>query len=156
MEAQNGAFIYAGGDHGHRALDFRDFGYCSRGGRMHIDADIRESEVVKEVKQVLIFCGLMKTSENLPGAPSRVQRINTFAMKSGSHFIRSANKGTLDFEGYDKKGRFLAIECKRPKGGRLSPEQEARIGDIISHGGVAFVTTSGQEALQLLTVKGCV
>lgn len=156
MEAPYNAFIYTGGNHGNRAVDFRDFGYSSRGGRMLLDADTKESVVVSEVKQVLIFCALMKASEDLPGPPSRVQRINTGGFKKGPHFIRSANKGTLDFEGYDKRGRFLGIECKRPKGGRLSPEQKARIDDINAHGGVAFVTTSGQEALQLLTERGCV
>lgn len=114
-----------------------------------------EAEVVQEVKQVLIFCGLMKRNETEPGPPSRMQRINTGAFKSGSRFVRSANKGTLDFEGYDKHGRFLGLECKRPKGGRLSPEQKARIDDINQKGGIAAVVTSGQQVLQILKEKGC-
>ncbi|MCF0223009.1 MAG: VRR-NUC domain-containing protein [Fibrobacter sp.] len=98
----------------------------------------------------------MKISEHLPGAPSRVQRINTGAFRVGKRFIRTANPGTLDFEGYDNKGRFLGIECKRPKGGRLSPEQKARIDDINQHGGTAGVVRSGAEALELLKQNGCI
>lgn len=114
-----------------------------------------ENEVVAQVKKVLVQNGLMKAKEELPGPPSQVQRINTGAFKQGKRFIRSANKGTLDFEGYDNRGRFLGIECKRPDGGRLSPEQKARIDDINQHGGVAGVARSGEEALKLLQDNDC-
>lgn len=114
-----------------------------------------ENEVVAQVKTILIKTGLMKITETLPGPPSQMQRINTGAFKQGNRFIRSANKGTLDFEGYDNRGRFLGIECKRPDGGRLSPEQRARIDDINQHGGVAGVVRSGEEALKLLRDNNC-
>lgn len=56
------------------------------------------------------------------------QRINTgyFAVGAGRNrrYIKTAKAGTCDFEGYDKCGRFVAIKCKRPIGGRLSREQE--------------------------------
>lgn len=122
---------------------------------MSYQIGVIEKTVVQEVKAVLIGVGLMKPFEQLPGAPSQVQRINTGAFKAGSRFIRSANKGTLDFEGYDKHGRFLGIECKRPNGGRLSPEQKARIDDINQKGGVAGVVRSGAEALELLQKNNC-
>lgn len=114
-----------------------------------------EKEVVAEVKKVLIATGLMKQKEEQPGPPSQVQRINTGAFKQGKRFIRSANPGTLDFEGYDNHGRMIGIECKRPKGGRLSPEQRARIDDINAKGGVAGVVRSGAEAQQLLEENNC-
>lgn len=103
-----------------------------------------ESETVKEVKAVIELYDL------------KVQRINTGAFKVGRRFIRTAAKGTLDFEGYDNRGRFLGIECKRPQGGRLSPEQKARIDDINSKGGVAFVARTGAEALLQLKKHGCI
>ena len=112
-----------------------------------------EAEVVREVKQVLIFCGLMKANEKDPGAPSKVQRINTGTF--GPRHTKSANAGTLDFEGYDNHGRFLGIECKRPIGGRLSAEQAARIKDINLHGGIAGVVTSAAETLELLKTNKC-
>lgn len=109
--------------------------------------DIPESEVVKQVKRVIQTTGL------------KVQRINTGAFTIGSgankRFIKTAEAGTCDFEGYDNHGRFLAIECKRPVGGRLSPAQKVRIEDINAKGGVAFVAHSGEEALEQLREKHC-
>lgn len=110
--------------------------------------DIPESEVIQQVKQVIKTTGL------------KAQRINTgcFVIGNGANrrYIKTADAGTCDFEGYDKHGRFIAIECKRPVGGRLSPAQKARIDDINAKGGVAIVAHSGEEALQKLKEKNCI
>ena len=109
---------------------------------------IPESAVVDEVKKIIKATGL------------KVQRINTGCFQIGAgqnrRYIKTADAGTCDFEGYDNKGRFVAIECKRPVGGRLSPAQKERIADINRKGGVAFVVHSGEEALQKLKEKGCI
>ena len=109
---------------------------------------INESEVVREVKEVIRINGL------------KLQRINTGCFTVGEgrakRFIKTAEAGTLDFEGYDNHGRHVGIECKRPVGGRLSDEQAARIDDINRKGGVAFVVTSGNEALELLRKNKCI
>ena len=109
--------------------------------------DIPESAVIQQVKQVLKVTGL------------KIQRINTGCFQIGEgrnrRYIKTADAGTCDFEGYDNHGRFVAIECKRPSGGRLSPAQEARINDINRKGGVAFVVHSGDEALKQLQERGC-
>ena len=110
--------------------------------------DIPESAVVDEVKKIIKATGL------------KVQRINTgcFVIGTGANrrFIKTADAGTCDFEGYDMHGRFLAIECKRPVGGRLSPAQTERIADINKKGGVAFVAHSGAEALEQLKKNHCI
>ena len=110
--------------------------------------DVPESEVVREVKEVIRITGL------------KLQRVNVgcFAVGEGrtKRFVRTAKKGTLDYEGYDNYGRHVGIECKRPVGGRLSDEQAARIADINRKGGVAFVVTSGNEALELLRKNKCI
>ena len=109
---------------------------------------ITEKEVVKQVKQVIKATGI------------KLQRINTgsFVIGTGRNrrFIKTADAGTCDFEGYDNIGRFVAIECKRPSGGRLSLEQKERIDDINEKGGVAFVAHSGEEALKQLQERGCI
>lgn len=120
-----------------------------------MDNDKTEAQVVDEVKAVLIALGFMKEKETDPGAPSQVQRINTGSFKQHGRLMKSANPGTLDFEGYDNHGRMLGIECKRPKGGRLSPEQAARIDDINQKGGVAGVVRSGKETADLLRNRNC-
>lgn len=112
-----------------------------------IEKQITEKEVVQQVKFVINQTGL------------KVQRINTgcFAVGQGKdrRFIKTADKGTLDFEGYDNKGRFLGIECKRPVGGQLSKAQKERIADINQKGGIAFVAHSGDEALENLKRFDC-
>src|SRR5574344_2320206 len=114
---------------------------------MNLKKDITESAVVQQVKQIIKVTGL------------KLQRINTgcFVIGTGSNrrYIKTADAGTCDFEGYDMHGRFLAIECKRPVGGRLSAAQAERIDDINAKGGVAFVATSGEEAMELLKQHYC-
>lgn len=113
-----------------------------------LDKDIPEAEVIRAVNQVIKQTGI------------KLQRINTgcFAIGKGVNrrYIKTAEAGTLDFEGYDDNGRFCGIECKRPVGGRLSPAQAARIADINAKGGVAFVAHSGLEAMELLKQHGCI
>ena len=58
--------------------------------------DISEAEVMQEVKEVIKLTGI------------KLQRINVGCFKVGNNFIRTADNGTLDFEGYDKLGRFIA------------------------------------------------
>ena len=115
---------------------------------MDLKKDIPESVVIAEVKAIIKATGI------------KLQRINTgcFVIGTGRNrrFIKTADAGTCDFEGYDNQGRFVAIECKRPSGGRLSPAQKERIADINRKGGVAFVVHSGEEALQKLKEKGCI
>ena len=110
--------------------------------------DIPESAVILQVKRVIKVTGL------------KIQRINTGSFQIGAgqnrRYIKTAEAGTCDFEGYDNKGRFVAIECKRPVGGRLSPAQKERIEDINAKGGVAFVAHSGEEALEQLKKNHCI
>ena len=106
--------------------------------------DVSEAAVMQEVKDVIKATGI------------KLQRINVGCFKVGNNFIRTADNGTLDFEGWDKRGRFCAIECKRPVGGRISPAQAARIADINAAGGVAFIAHSGAEALESLKKNNCI
>ena len=109
---------------------------------------ITEKVVIQQVKLVIKATGI------------KLQRINTgcFIVGTGTNrrFIKTADAGTCDFEGYDNKGRFVAIECKRPVGGLLSPAQRERIADINKKGGVAFVAHSGEEALEQLKKNHCI
>lgn len=115
---------------------------------MNAARNVSESEVIRQVKEVVRITGL------------KLQRINTGCFTVGEgrakRFIKTAEAGTLDFEGYDNRGRHVGIECKRPVGGRLSDEQAARIDDINRKGGVAFVARSGNEALEKLREAGCI
>ncbi len=54
------------------------------------------------------------------------------------------NPGGSDLLGYDKTGRFLALEFKQP-GKRATPEQQAFIDAVRRAGGIAAVVTSPDE-----------
>lgn len=113
---------------------------------MRLDS-VTEDMVVREVREVLKLHGML------------IQRINTGCFAIGDfnsrRYIRTADKGTLDFVGMDHHGRHVEIECKRPVGGRLSQEQKARIECINSCGGLAFVAHSGYEAITFLKENNC-
>ncbi|MDR0474188.1 MAG: VRR-NUC domain-containing protein [Treponema sp.] len=44
--------------------------------------------------------------------------------------MRFGKVGSSDILGVLPDGRFLAVECKAPKGGRLSPEQKRFLADV--------------------------
>ena len=69
-------------------------------------------------------------------------RQNTGALKVGNRF---GMPGVSDILGILPGGRFLAVECKRPKGGVLSPCQKDFLGNIQRNGVVAIVAHSASE-----------
>lgn len=72
-------------------------------------------------------------------------RNNTGAVKIGKRFIRYGTPGSSDIIGILPDGRFLAVECKREKGGRLSELQKAFLTAIQINGGVSIVARSVEE-----------
>ena len=68
--------------------------------------DIPESVVIDEVKAIIKETGI------------KLQRINTgcFIIGTGRNrrFIKTAEAGTCDFEGYDNTGRLHSIAQNRP------------------------------------------
>ena len=79
-----------------------------------------------------------------------VRRQNTGAAKVGGRFIKFGWTGCTDLLGMMKDGRLLAVECKRPKGGKLSSEQAHFISMVNQFGGCAFVATSAIDVLKNL------
>lgn len=69
-------------------------------------------------------------------------RNNTGAVKVGKRFIRFGYVGSSDIIGITKDGRFLAVECKREKGGVLSEPQKVFLEEINRNGGVAICVHS--------------
>ena len=79
-----------------------------------------------------------------------VRRQNTGAAKVGGRFIKFGWTGCTDVLGMMKDGRLLAVECKRPKGGKLSTEQAHFISMVNQFGGCAFVAISAIDVLKNL------
>lgn len=91
-----------------------------------------EADSLREVMQALKTHNLVAWCE----------RQNTGAAKVGGRFIKFGFKGCADILGQLKDGRFLAVEVKKPKGGKLSIEQAFFLERVRKHGGVSFVATS--------------
>lgn len=78
-------------------------------------------------------------------------RQNTGAFKVGKRFIRTSSMpGVSDILGIMPDGRFLAIECKREKGGVVSRQQKLFLETIGQNHGLAIVTNNANELMELL------
>ena len=82
-----------------------------------------------------------------------VRRQNNGAAKVGGRFIKFGWTGCSDLLGMLKDGRLLAVECKRPKGGKVSSEQAHFIAMVNQFGGCAFVATSAMDVFNNLGAK---
>ena len=80
------------------------------------------------------------------------ERQNTGALKVGGRFVRFGWPGCSDVIGQMKDGRFLAVECKAPKG-RVSDEQAIFLERINTAGGLAFVARDCRDVFDALA--GC-
>jgi hypothetical protein len=99
---------------------------------------VLESDVMKDVDQVLSAYNLFHW------------RNNTGLTRIGKRFIRFGYPGSADWLGICHDGRFLAVECKRPRGGRLTAEQRDFLDCIRRYGGVALVVTGVNDLLEKL------
>lgn len=96
------------------------------------------------------ICNNIVTALNFQGYC--VWRVNTGAMKVDSRFIRFNAVGTSDIIGMQKStGKFVAIEVKKPgKEKTLTPAQLSFLEMVKLNGGIAFVATSVDDALNKL------
>ena len=91
-----------------------------------------ESESLRQVIQAL-------RNHNLV---AWVERQNTGAIMVNGRFIKFGWRGCSNLLGQLTDGRLLAVECKRPKGGKLSDDQAFFLEQVRNHGGVSFVAKS--------------
>lgn len=81
-------------------------------------------------------------------------RQNSGSAKIGSRFIRFTSiNGISDIIGICPDGRFLAVECKRTKGGVVREAQKDFLEQIEKNGGVAVVVNSVESLMQKLKEK---
>ncbi len=99
-----------------------------------------ESDSLAEVLQAL----------RTHSAVAWVRRQSTGTAKIQGRYIQFGWAGCSDLLGMLKNGRLLAVECKRPKGGKVSSEQAHFISMVNQFGGCAFVATSLNDVLENL------
>jgi hypothetical protein len=82
---------------------------------------------------------------------ARLMRNNVGGLWSrDGRFIRfGLGIGTSDLIGFDRNGRFIAIETKTP-GGKRTAEQENFIRLVREHGGLAGFAESVEEAQEII------
>lgn len=104
-------------------------------------SDQKESVVLKQCLEYLkwrqIFC----------------YRNNTGCYKRNGVYIHYGYNGSSDIIGILPDGRFLAVECKREKGGRLSEKQVEFLDTIKKNGGVAVCVNSVDELAKIIKTE---
>jgi hypothetical protein len=98
-----------------------------------------ESEVLKQCLDYLQMRGIFAF------------RNNTGALKIGKRLVRFGMPGSSDILGILPNGQFLAVECKREKGGILSDKQVEFLNRIKVNGGVAVVVHSVNDLEKIIT-----
>lgn len=102
-------------------------------------AEPRESLVQEQIRLALSRQGLVVVWKNAQfGAPV-----------PGGFARGGLGTGSADLVGFVRgSGRFFAVEVKRPRGGRVSAEQDAWIRLVNEGGGYACVARSPEEAME--------
>ncbi len=80
-------------------------------------------------------------------------RNNTGAYKPKEgrrRFIRYGHAGSADFIGVTRGGKFIALEAKRPGGGKQSEKQERFEAKVTEQGGIYAIVRSVDEAMQVI------
>lgn len=82
-------------------------------------------------------------------------RNNTGTLKNEQGgYVSFGKVGSSDIIGILPDGRFLAVECKKPSGGKVSDKQKQFIEMINKNGGIGMIVHSAQEMIDLLKVLG--
>ncbi|MDR2477082.1 MAG: VRR-NUC domain-containing protein [Treponema sp.] len=84
-------------------------------------------------------------------------RINSGGLKdSHGRLVRFGAKGMADFYAIGPAGISVWIECKRPKGGRLSAAQKEFLDCVNRHSGVGIVVNSVESLESQLQEAGII
>ena len=78
-------------------------------------------------------------------------RNNIGAAKIGSRYMSFGLPGSSDILGILPNGQFLAVECKKENGGKLSDKQVEFLSRIKQNGGVAVCVHSVNELEKIIT-----
>lgn len=70
--------------------------------------------------------------------------------RAGTRWIQAGFVGAPDIIGMTTKGRFVAIECKRPRGGVVSTEQIAFLQCVRAGGGIGIIARSVDDVISAL------
>jgi hypothetical protein len=98
---------------------------------------VKEADVLNAVRHWLAARQIPFWRINSGGLPDKKGR-----------YVRFGAAGMADIIAISPEGKFIAIECKRLHGGRLTDNQEDFLNIINAHGGIGIVVSS-IESLEL-------
>lgn len=108
-----------------------------------MSSDEKEDSVKQRVTDALSVCGGVMVMRNNVGVNRRGGRFIRYGLEVGSADLICI---------VAPYGKILAIETKRPKGGKESAEQTAWLERVRQCGGIAGFVRSPEEALSLLAL----
>jgi len=111
----------------------------------HPAIKVSESDVMEDVAQVLRAYHIFHWRNNSGAVKMDRER-----------WLRYGYPGSSDWLGICPDGRFLAIECKAPKTGRLTERQQSFIDCINRQGGVAIVVNNLNSLIEQLKERGVI
>lgn len=97
-----------------------------------------ESELVQRVRLAVSQLGVKIWRNN----------VGVLRDRNGKFVRYGLCVGSSDLIGVSSTGKFVAIECKMPKG-VVKPEQQNFIDQVKKAGGIAGIVRSEQEAIEL-------
>jgi hypothetical protein len=111
----------------------------------YVEQGVKEGSVLNAVSQWL-------TLKRIPH-----WRMNSGGLKDGhGRLVRFGAKGMSDFFAIGPAGISIWIECKRPRGGRLSEPQREFLDCINRNGGIGIVVNSIESLEQQLKEAGVI
>lgn len=105
-----------------------------------------ESQLVNGCLSLLLVMGIPAWRNN-SGATKMPKK------SGGYYFVRFGMKGSSDIIGLlPPSGRFLAVECKMPRG-KPTPDQEAFLAAVNEAGGLGIVVRSLDELESMVGIE---
>ena len=106
--------------------------------------DANEKDIQSAILDYLARCSSIAWVRRLNSGKFRVSD------KAGTRWIQAGWVGAPDIIGMTTKGRFVAIECKRPRGGVVSAEQIEFLQCVRAGGGIGVIARSVDDVINAL------
>jgi hypothetical protein len=103
-----------------------------------------EKEIQTSILEYLTRCSSIAWANRFTSGKFKVTD------RAGTRWIQAGFVGAPDIIGMTTKGRFVAIECKRPRGGVVSAEQIEFLQCVRAGGGIGIIARSVDDVINAL------
>ncbi len=106
--------------------------------------DATEKDIQSAILDYLARCSAIAWANRFTSGKFKVTD------RAGTRWIQAGFVGAPDIIGMTTKGRFVAIECKRPRGGVVSAEQLEFLQCVRAGGGIGIIARSVDDVIDAL------